>query len=189
MLNILLSALCALSIISSDAPASSDSTVFIIDGKVVEKFDGSQLRNQYIVDYAIEKENGVSIHKITTSSLSINISRSQGIYLNGKQISKEELEKLDKNTIGSIEVIKGSAASSDGTEAEKKGTILIKSRPVISTPANTIYIVDGKQVPAEAIGKIPTASIKNITVLKKESEIRKHTSRKVDMVILVETKK
>lgn len=198
MLNILLSALCAFSIISNDAPVAGDSTVYIINGTVVEKFDGSQLRNKHISEYIVETKNGISVHTITFTPYSEKHSKNASvIYLNGKKVSVKELKDL--KTIGDIKIIKGKAASSSGTDAEKKDVIVIKTKKIVSqgdtttvttsAPHNACYILDGEKVPAEVFGLLPTSSIKDITVLRKESEILKHTSDKVDMVIIVNTKK
>lgn len=202
MLNFFLSTLCAFVIMSNDAPVADKSTVFIIDGKVVENFDGSQLRDKQISEYVVETKDGKTIHRITLKpSPESAFKTSSVIYLDGKLVSADDLKNLDKNTIGNIEIIKGKAASSFGTDAEKKGVIVIKTDKIVikeGDPSSAVikasskdvcYIVDGKELSAEEFKQLPTSSIKDINVYKNESEILKYTSKKVSMAIVVSTKK
>lgn len=50
------------------------------------------------------------------------------IFIDGKEVSKEEMEKLDQNTMGTIEVLKGDKAVEKYGEKAKDGVILITTK-------------------------------------------------------------
>lgn len=54
---------------------------------------------------------------------------------------------------------------------------------------NVLYIVDGKEVNADDIKKIPTQNIDSVTVIKGEKDVAMYTDKKYDGVIIIKMKK
>lgn len=138
----------ALSIVS--IAAQTQQTTYIIDGKVIENFNGSQLVGKKIKAYLIEKEK--NIHQIftedfelpQTSGSVVRIStqggeiKSEGInddetvfVLDGKVISRKEMEAIEASKINSMSVIKHKDHE-DFKKYANEGTamvVLLSTRP------------------------------------------------------------
>ena len=138
--------------------------VYIIDGKVVENFDGSQLKGKTVTDYQIStvEREGVKmeLHTITTrqkSSFSIQSGKS---FFSGPKI---KLDTLNLDAIG-IHVI--------GEDLTAKEDIL--------------YIIDGERKGSDALESLPSSRIKNISILKSDEAMKTYN---YPTVIKIETKK
>ncbi|WP_299556519.1 M56 family metallopeptidase [Seonamhaeicola sp.] len=117
--------------------------LFIIDGKEVEKdltedlnpddiktvmvLKGEQATNKY----GDKGKNGVVlINTKNDKRIKIHSSNDKSplIYLNGKEITQEDMDKLDKDTIESIDVIKGESAIKKYGGKGKNGVINITTK-------------------------------------------------------------
>lgn len=111
--------------------------VYIIDGKIAPNFDGSQLVGKIINKYTIENDTAKvdltpsikTTHKITTEQKEpIRIRgqkneqnqkpEEQKYILNGKRVSKTEIEKLAPKDIKEIFVIKGGSKAAEQYKTE-----------------------------------------------------------------------
>ncbi len=125
MKKIIIATLFAFALSIGSIAAQTQQITYIIDGKVIENFNGSQLVGKKIKAYLIEKEK--NIHQIftedfefsQTSGNMVRIStqggeiKSEGvnydesiIVLDGKVISRKEMETIEASKINSIIVIK-----------------------------------------------------------------------------------
>lgn len=127
---ILVVLLAAATVVCAQAQNSKKAQVYIIDGQVVENFDGSQLEGKLIASYKIEKERHIiqteefkevsfqkdvpveNVSVIGSGELSPSIRiRSTGgpeprIICDDKVITFQEMAQLGPNNIESITVIK-----------------------------------------------------------------------------------
>ena len=72
--------------------------------------------------------NNMKKHKITKKGNFVFVSSDDGnplYFLNGKEITNEEMKKLDPNSIGKMEVLKGTNATDKYGKEAKNGVILI----------------------------------------------------------------
>ena len=78
-------------------------TIYVIDGKKVENFDGSQLKGKTIVNYTIDSEH--NIHAIFTSDYNTNGRKIGNVKIISNSI-KEEVKESEpgKSTSESIHV-------------------------------------------------------------------------------------
>ena len=68
MKRFILTIICAvLFAVSSSAQTVRTTEKYIIDGKEITNFDGSQLKNKVILDYKIEPDIKCFVHRITTA--------------------------------------------------------------------------------------------------------------------------
>lgn len=118
------------------------------------------------------------------------------IIIDDKESNKEVLDRLDKNSIQSVSVIKDDKiikAKGYGNKA-KDGVIIVSTKKDhikiknLSTDKAPIYIVDGKRISEEAISKIDPENIKSINVLKGDSATDKYNDEGRDGVIEITTK-
>jgi bla regulator protein BlaR1 len=115
--------------------------------------------------------------------------------LNGKEISHEEMEKIDPNTIDNIDVIKGDAAIKKYGNKGKNGIILISSKNensskyTLKMSGEALYKVDGKEVRKDVVDTLNPDDIESVNVLKGDAAIKKYGEKAKNGVIEITTKK
>jgi hypothetical protein len=143
--------------------------IYVIDGKQVENFDGSQLVGKTIINYSIDSEH--NLHSIITSELT----------------GREDVKSVKVLTSTSKAVASGESVNTGVTT------------DVIRAEADEIvYVLDGKIVPFSEIQPMPSSKIDSMTVIKdKENptfqkiseEYKKTNKTDPKCVILITTKK
>lgn len=138
---------------AAPVPAAPDTLDhYIIDNQQVAQFDGSQLVGKKVERYRIttlvSDGNVIRIHDIQTEgagNLSIRVVSAQpadpAYVVDGKQVSKEELERLKASRIHSVEVVKnGSREDVKKYVGWENGVILVTTKkagdPSIETADN-----------------------------------------------------
>lgn len=113
---------------------------YVIDNRIVEHFDGSQLEGKKIVSYKIDVvgssgHNHLRVHHILTE----DAQKTDPAYvIDGKQVSRERFEQLNPEVIKSINVIKnGSRDYVKQYAGWENGVILVEIKkdgtPIFST--------------------------------------------------------
>ncbi len=128
------------------AQSNSDKTVYVIDHKIIENFDGSQLLNKAIANYQVYDNNNV--HIIFTSD-----------FTKTNKIKHSEI----KSESGVVNVVsydaKGNVVASTKIEPKAAtGGIVDKD--------GVIYVVDGKVVTASTVNALDKGKITSIQVIK-----------------------
>lgn len=128
---------------------NSDKTRYVIDGKQVENFDGSQLNGKTIVNYTIDPKH--NIHIIITSDM-------VGVDADVKVLSSSRTFMADSLTQPYVEAYAKAVNVSDSAKVETE---------VIQNKENEIvYVVNGKIVPYSEIKNMPSSKIVSIAVVK-----------------------
>ncbi len=110
--------------------------IYVIDGKQVENFDGSQLVGKTIINYSIDSAH--NLHSIITSELT-----------GGKEVKSVKVLSASK-TIKSDESVK-SGVSTD--------IFNVKADEIA-------FVLDGKIVPYTEIRSLSSSNIESVTVIK-----------------------
>jgi N-acetylmuramoyl-L-alanine amidase len=123
--------------------------------------------------------------------------------LDGVEISKSELDKLDPSTIESIDVLKGENVPTYYGEKGKNGVVKIttKNKSIIrlNSPAGVtnpkssivpdmLYIVNGLQVNKEEVGKIKTDDIIDVRVIQAKDAIPTYGDKAQNGVMIFNVK-
>lgn len=171
MLTMFLSAICALTINASAMTTPADTVErYVINDKLVEKFDGSQLVGKTVSDYkvTVAKSNG-----------SENVVRVHVIRTDGQTIKD----------IKSVTSVEGLQVGNNNTEFTIDGKKYTNSKvTVVSSTA--VYIIDGKECTTDDLKKIKPNEISAMTVYKPGSKEAKELSGKDNVtVIKVDLKK
>ena len=141
--------------------------VYVIDGKHVKNFDGSQLEGKTIISWTITPEH--NLHSIITSDMT-----------NGKDVKSVKVLSTSK-TITSDESV-SSGVSTDVVRAEAE---------------EIVYVLDGKIVPYSKIQSIPSSKIDSMKIVKDKDnpdfqkfakEYKTTANREPKCVILINTK-
>jgi bla regulator protein BlaR1 len=115
--------------------------------------------------------------------------------LNGKEISHEEMKKINPNTIDSMDVIKGEKATLKYGDKGKNGVILISSKNensskyALKMSGEALYKVDGKEVKKDVVDTLNPDDIESVNVLKGDAAIKKYGDKAKNGVIEITTKK
>lgn len=118
------------SMILQAAPTAVTDTLhqYIIDSKVINNFDGSQLEGKKITSYKVSTESSAGkilrVHTIVTEALYAYV-------IDGEQVPKSVFEQLDPNGIKSITIIKdGSRDDIDikGYIGWENGVVLVETK-------------------------------------------------------------
>lgn len=142
--------------------------VYVIDGKQVENFDGSQLAGKTIVNYSIDPEH--NLHSIITSDMT-----------GGKEVKSVKVLSTSKAISSDESVTPGFTTNVIRTESDE-----------------IIYVLNGRIVPYSEILSMSTSKLDSITVIKdKENhdfkkfadEYIKTSQKAPTCVILITTKK
>ena len=132
MRTILLTAICALLSCTFTLSAQEKYDRYIINGQIIENFNGAQLEGLKVESYKIEisSEGGktVKTHVITTSGGESSPKYVEPVYVvDGEAVTKEDFNKVNAFDIERIDVIKPD--SEDETikrySAEGKGVVMI----------------------------------------------------------------
>ena len=185
----------ALFMASSSAQTSKTTEKYIIDGREITNFDGSQLKDKVILDYKIEPGTECFIHRITTADSLKNlkvkldgskidipkifdegankgkyklvIKKDKLLYIVDGVEKKNGLEGIDLTNIASVTVFKpGSKEALSYGEAGKNGVVIIKTRK----EDHIVYTINGKNATKIEVDKLAPNLIKNIIVMKKGSK-------------------
>ena len=185
----------ALFMASSSAQTSKTTEKYIIDGREITNFDGSQLKDKVILDYKIEPGTECFVHRITTADSLKNlkvkldgwkidipkifdegenkgkcklvIKKDKLLYIVDGVEKKNGLEGIDLTNIASVTVFKpGSKEALSYGEAGKNGVVIIKTRK----EDHIVYIINGKNATKIEVDKLAPNLIKNIIVMKKGSK-------------------
>ena len=179
----------ALFMASSSAQTSKTTEKYIIDGREITNFDGSQLKDKVILDYKIEPGTECFVHRITTADgvkksnkvvditrieipnqadegankgkYKIVIKKDKLLYIVDGVEKKNGLESIDPTNIASVTVFKpGSKEALSYGEAGKK----------TRKEDHIVYIINGKNATKIEVDKLAPNLIKNIIVMKKGSK-------------------
>jgi ragA protein len=185
----------ALFMASSSAQTSKTTEKYIIDGREITNFDGSQLKDKVILDYKIEPGTECFVHRITTADSLKNlkvkldgwkidvpkifdegenkgkyklvIKKDKLLYIVDGVEKKNGLEGIDLTNIASVTVFKpGSKEALSYGEAGKNGVVIIKTRK----EDHIVYIINGKKATKIEVDKLAPNLIKNVIVMKKGSK-------------------
>ena len=180
---------------SSSAQTSKTTEKYIIDGKEITNFDGSQLKDKVILDYKIEPGTECFVHRITTADSLKNlkvkldgwkidipkifdegenkgkyklvIKKDKLLYIIDGVEKKNGLEGIDLTNIASVTVFKpGSKEALSYGEAGKNGVVIIKTRK----EDHIVYTINGKKATKIEVDKLAPNLIKNVIVMKKGSK-------------------
>ncbi len=149
----------------------------------------------------------------TNASISITDTTAKPLYIvDGKEISDDEMKKIDANKIESINVLKDSSAIKKyGQEKGKNGVVLITMKKASSNNAadsskglttqdiirnssksdleNKLLLVDGKEVTKEEFTKVAADEIESISVWKDQPAVNKFGEKGRNGVIEIKTKR
>lgn len=121
------------------------------------------------------------------------------VYLDGKEISQQELHKMDVDKIDNVSVYKGDKAKEiidlQGKEP-KDGVIIVTSKTkkgveieVSESEKQPLYIIDGKEMDPKQLNKVSPHDIKSVSVLKDKSATSVYGEKGKNGVIIIVTKK
>lgn len=132
--------------------------------------------------------------------------------VDGKKVSREEIDKLSPDQIKSVTVLKGKMAVEKYGDEAKGGALLISTKESDDTQPmknalstlnhhtdsvaayvkqipNIIYVVDGKKVSEKKFNKLSPNDIASITVLKGGEANKKYGAKENDNVLIITTRK
>lgn len=142
--------------------------IYVIDGKQVENFDGSQLAGKTIVNYSIDPE--YNLHSIITSDMT-----------GGKEVKSVKVLSTSK------------VVSSDESDNVGVSTNVIRAES-----DEIVYVLDGRIVPYSEIQSMTSSKIDSMMVVKDKdnhnfkkfaAEHMKTSNKTPKCVILITTKK
>ncbi len=138
MKRTILSLLMAAFVFATASAQQSVKATYVIDGKKVENFDGSQLKGKTIVNYTIDPE--YNIHAIFTSEYDTK----------GREIAK-------------VRVL----TTQESVEAGDGKTVTSTSEVIhVSPNEDALFVLNGKTVPYASFKELPSAKIASLNVIK-----------------------
>ena len=128
-----LSLFCTAVLLSAAPFTASPDTLnrYVVDGKQVESFDGSQLEGKKITSYrttvASTADGAIRIHRIQTKGASQS---PEPIYVvDGKMVSKKVFERMHPSEIKSITIVKnGSQKDVKQYPGWENGVVLVETK-------------------------------------------------------------
>ena len=156
--------------------------VFIINGKKIENFDGSQLTGKKILSFNVIKNDKGDVYSIHTDEILPDSLRNRPLKVTSKvqYITPKALLVVDgKEYTGSINYIKsgdinsinvykpGSDVANAYGEKGKNGVLKIFTK---ASKDNVQYVVDGKPATSQEVKDIAPSKISNVVVLKRGSK-------------------
>lgn len=134
-ISLLFAVVCCYGLIRAVPCASAQDTLprqrYVIDNKMVQQFDGSQLEGKKIVSYRISTINAPSkgviwVHDIHTDAA---VQSGEPIYvIDGKKVSKRKFENLSPSRIKSMTIVKnGSIPEVKQYPGWENGVILVET--------------------------------------------------------------
>lgn len=196
MKRFILTIICAaLFVLSGNAQTVKTTEKYIIDGKEITNFDGSQLKHKVILDYKIEPDIECFVHRITTSdslkNMKMNLEgwkieipeildkgankgkhnfafvKHKLLYIVDGVVKKDGLKGIEPLDITSVTVHKpGTKVAKSYGEAGKYGVVVIKTRK----EKRIVYIVNGKKVTGVDVQNFSPDQIKSVVISKKGSK-------------------
>lgn len=183
-------------------PPTDTLDIYMIDGKIVENFDGSQISRKMIQSYRIERVPGLAqrMHVIYTGGTdktyffpypseagAMTIINGKAIGLNGQGPSSIDLsEYFDYLPEGSV--IMG---DKKGDVKFDKSDVVVKTGPnrgTIYDFGNAVYVLNGKKISKKEFDKIDLAKITSVNIIKDPKEIQKYDVGNIKTVISITTK-
>lgn len=137
----------------SVAAMRAQNSVYVIDGKRVENFDGSQLKGKTIVNYTIDPKHNT--HIIITSDMA-------GANADVKVLSSSRTLTADSLSQPSV-VDKAKTINAPDSAKVKTDIILSKENQIV-------YVVNGKIIPYSEIKNMPSSKIVSIAVVKNKQD-------------------
>lgn len=211
------SAICAVALnaTASSAPADTVDT-YLVNGRKVENFDGSQLERKFVTKYSIGRVKGRAerVHVISAKGIDEvldtvrlsenpetgNFSKSAFTIsysvIDGKKASIGQLSDLAPDQIHGITVLKGDRAVKTYGEEAKNGAIIITTKGQKNTmPIETcntvtdkvVYVLNGEVITKEKFDRINHSRITSLTILKDKEQTRKYTDE--DCIVIQTTTK
>lgn len=148
---------------------------------------------QGVAVYASGVNDKSTIYQIQNEHLSDTTPSTQPLYIvDGKTISKEEVDKLDNTLIESVNVWKDKSATDKYGDKGKNGVVEItmkKADKAIAPPANALYVVDEKIISKEIADKLDPNSIESVSVWKDKYATDKYGDKAKNGVVVITTKK
>lgn len=214
MTTFIISAVCAAALNTAAISAPADTVdTYLVNGRKIENFNGSQLENKVVTRYSIARAKGRAerVHIISakgTDEINNTIRLSQTpdldgmsqsaftityIVIDGKRASTDELKALAPDKIYSVSVLEGDSAVKTYGEEAKNGAVIVTTKgsrnniTVTQTPVKVVYVLNGKIISKNEFDKLTPAQIKDMKILKGKEQTRKYTDEDCS-VILVTTK-
>jgi beta-lactamase regulating signal transducer with metallopeptidase domain len=121
------------------------------------------------------------------------------IILDGKKITRAQMDQISPNDIASIRVLKDESSIENYGKEGENGVIEIiskaqnlNSKPIVKIKGSTknapLYIVDGKKISAKKAAKINPDDIESMEVLKDEFAIEKYGKKGKNGVVIIKLK-
>jgi|GEM_PF-1293516 len=110
------------------------------------------------------------------------------IIVNGEEMTKEELGRLDSFNIESMNILKDNAATSLYGSKGKNGVVLITTKTNKKIKNPPLYFIDGKETSEKDFEIMDVYRFKSVSVLKEDQAISKYGDRAKYGVIKVELK-
>ena len=187
-------------------PPADTIDIYIVDGKRVENFDGSQISRKMIQSYKIERVPGLAqrMHVIFTDRTdktyffpfpseagAMTIINGKVIGLKGQEQSS--IEGYDSMSEYFDYLPQGSIIMGDkkGDVKFDKSDVVVKTGPkrgTIYSFENAIYVLNGKKITKKEFDKIDLATIISVSIIKDPKEIQKYDVGNRKTVISITTK-
>lgn len=187
MSTVLLSAFFAMALNAQSGEMKKDTIdTYLIDKQKIEHFVGTQLEgktiSKYIIAYKTTGEVVERIHVIMTTPPKIVLNDDKAIstdnqlrgkmaaliVMDGKEISSEQLSKVNPDDIVNVNVYKpGSKVAKSYGEKGEKGVIVVVTKAG-KLNDDIIYFVDGKKTTKQEVDRLSPDQIASITVNKKD---------------------
>ena len=180
---------------AGSAQTAKTADKYVVDGKEVEHFDGSQLQGRVILNYDLDSTLTGVIHQIKTSDgLKSDIEKGKHwdfyvrkkpgksfkgkmqirnpymgtpIYVVDGVVKKDGMVGISPDNIVSITVHKpGSKVASDYGKDGKNAVVVITT----GKKSSVVYLIDGKEVAADQVKNLSSEQIKQIVISKKGSK-------------------
>ncbi|UMB55329.1 hypothetical protein MKD41_07615 [Lutibacter sp. A64] len=184
-------------------------TIFISDEGEETKIDLDKINaseNTYIIESDDAKGHKIKTYTINNESSIINEKEKPKVFVNGKETSYENIEKISPDNIKSISVLKDDSAIKKYGEKAKNGVIEITTKEnyrvlintdekEISTNLNRIaddnkplVLVNGKEISTEEMKDLDPDTIKSMNVIKNVNATKKYGERGENGVIEITLK-
>ncbi len=156
-----------------------------------------QLSNQ---EALISSDTGTIKGKASGIVLSIdkNAKGHPLFFVDGSEVSQEDLNKLDPESLREVEVLKGEKAIDRYGERGKNGVVLITTKAQIEAkkeaivpeegPEQSLYIIDGKRSSYDKFSKLSPHNIQSVSVIKGKQTEEMYGEEGRNGVIIVVTK-
>jgi len=153
----------------------------------IVKYAGGEAISQ---DTSVPKPNS---NVLVSSRDTLSLPNASLYVIDGKLVSRRDVIGLDPAAIQSVNVLKGETAVSKYGEKGRDGVIEIARKIPSKNDRQALnrqplYIIDGKESPANSLSQISPADIESINVLKDERSTQKYGDRGKNGVIEIQLK-